>query len=217
MRAVELRAPAPITSEPLQLVERDLPEPGPGEVRVRVHACALLPDRSARRGGRSRAPAPSGRTGAPGGRHDRCARATVAPISSSATGWVCRGCTTPTATCEFCLRGEENLCEHADFTGWTVDGGYADALTVPESFAVQLPDALSDLEAAPLLCAGVIGYRALTARRGSTGRPRRVDGVRRVGAPGDPGAASLGLRRGGADPRRTPSRARARDGSIVGR
>ncbi len=63
--------------------------------------------------------------------------------------------------CEFCVRGEENLCEHADFTGWTVDGGYADALTVPEPFAVRLPESLGDLEAAPLLCAGVIGYRAL--------------------------------------------------------
>ena len=63
--------------------------------------------------------------------------------------------------CEFCVRGEENLCEHADFTGWTVDGGYADALTVPEPFAVRLPESLGDLEAAPLLSAGVIGYRAL--------------------------------------------------------
>lgn len=63
--------------------------------------------------------------------------------------------------CEFCTRGEENLCEQADFTGWTVDGGYADALTVPETFAVRLPETLGDLEAAPLLCAGVIGYRAL--------------------------------------------------------
>jgi alcohol dehydrogenase, propanol-preferring len=63
--------------------------------------------------------------------------------------------------CEFCRRGEENLCERAEFTGWTVDGGYADAITVPEAFAVALPDVLDDLEAAPLLCAGVIGYRAL--------------------------------------------------------
>ncbi len=63
--------------------------------------------------------------------------------------------------CEFCLRGEENLCAAADFTGWTVDGGYADAVTVPEAFAVRLPADLGDLEAAPLLCAGVIGYRAL--------------------------------------------------------
>jgi propanol-preferring alcohol dehydrogenase len=63
--------------------------------------------------------------------------------------------------CRYCMRGEENLCERARFTGWTVDGGYADALVVPEDFAVALPDTLDDLEAAPLLCAGVIGYRAL--------------------------------------------------------
>lgn len=64
-------------------------------------------------------------------------------------------------TCEFCRRGEENLCLDAQFTGWTVDGGYADAIVVPEDFAVRLPSDLDDLAAAPLLCAGVIGYRAL--------------------------------------------------------
>ena len=74
--------------------------------------------------------------------------------------------------CQFCRRGEENLCERADFTGWTVDGGYADALTVPEAFAVRLPDGLGDVEAAPLLCAGVIGYRAL--RRGEVRPGERV-------------------------------------------
>jgi propanol-preferring alcohol dehydrogenase len=63
--------------------------------------------------------------------------------------------------CAFCVRGEENLCVAAEFTGWTVDGGYADAIVVPEDFAVILPPALDDLAAAPLLCAGVIGYRAL--------------------------------------------------------
>jgi propanol-preferring alcohol dehydrogenase len=71
--------------------------------------------------------------------------------------WLHRTC----GVCDFCRRGEENLCEAAEFTGWTVDGGYADTLTVPEDFAVRLPGGLSDLEAAPLLCAGVIGYRAL--------------------------------------------------------
>jgi propanol-preferring alcohol dehydrogenase len=64
-------------------------------------------------------------------------------------------------TCAACRRGDENLCEHAQFTGWTVDGGYAEAIVVPEDFTVALPDDLDDLEAAPLLCAGVIGYRAL--------------------------------------------------------
>jgi propanol-preferring alcohol dehydrogenase len=71
--------------------------------------------------------------------------------------WLHRTC----GVCAFCRRGEENLCERAEFTGWTVDGGYAESLTVPEAFAVRLPAALGDLEAAPLLCAGVIGYRAL--------------------------------------------------------
>src|SRR4029079_12990845 len=63
----------------------------------------------------------------------------------------------------------ENLCVAAEFTGWTVDGGYADALVVPEAFAVRLPSSLGDLEAAPLLCAGVIGYRALRRAEGQPG------------------------------------------------
>jgi alcohol dehydrogenase, propanol-preferring len=74
--------------------------------------------------------------------------------------------------CAFCVRGEENLCETADFTGWTVDGGYADALVVPEDFAIELPASLEDLETAPLLCAGVIGYRAL--RRAEVAPGERV-------------------------------------------
>ena len=160
MRAIELRASAPITSEPLQLVERDLPEPGPGEVRVRVHACACCrTDLHIVAGdlGFPRLPVVLGHQAVGtidafgDGSHDlQLGDRVGVPWLHHTDG-----------TCEFCLRGEENLCEHADFTGWTIDGGYADALTVPESFAVQLPDALSDLEAAPLLCAGVIGYRAL--------------------------------------------------------
>jgi propanol-preferring alcohol dehydrogenase len=71
--------------------------------------------------------------------------------------WLHEAC----GVCPPCRRGDENLCERPRFTGWTADGGYADALTVPEAFAVSLPDALGDLEAAPLLCAGVIGFRAL--------------------------------------------------------
>jgi propanol-preferring alcohol dehydrogenase len=63
--------------------------------------------------------------------------------------------------CRFCLRGRENLCLHPEFTGWHHDGGYAELLVVPENFAYHIPDAFSDEEAAPLLCAGIIGYRAL--------------------------------------------------------
>jgi propanol-preferring alcohol dehydrogenase len=63
--------------------------------------------------------------------------------------------------CEFCRKGNENLCEKAKFTGYDVDGGYAEYTTVPEDFAYPIPEGFSDLQAAPLLCAGVIGYRAL--------------------------------------------------------
>jgi propanol-preferring alcohol dehydrogenase len=64
-------------------------------------------------------------------------------------------------TCEYCLRGEENLCDSPAFTGYTVDGGYAEYVAVREDFAVSLPAELQDLEVAPLLCAGVIGFRSL--------------------------------------------------------
>src|SRR4029078_3049796 len=81
--------------------------------------------------------------------------------------WLHRTC----GVCEFCARGEENLCVVAEFTGCTVEGGYAVALVVPEAFAVRLPSTLGDLEAAPLLCAGVIGYRALRRAEVQPGEP----------------------------------------------
>lgn len=160
MRAVELRAPAPITSEPLRLVERDLPEPRPGEVRVRVHACGCCrTDLHVVEGDLElpRLPVVPGHqaVGTVDALGEGCADLQLG--DRVGVPWLHH----TDGDCEFCLRGEENLCEHADFTGWTVDGGYADALTVPEAFAVRVPDALGDLEAAPLLCAGVIGYRAL--------------------------------------------------------
>jgi propanol-preferring alcohol dehydrogenase len=65
-------------------------------------------------------------------------------------------------SCRFCLRGEENLCLDPTFTGWDRDGGYAELVTVAEEFAYRIPDVFPDEEAAPLLCAGIIGYRALS-------------------------------------------------------
>src|SRR5262249_28926992 len=64
-------------------------------------------------------------------------------------------------TCPSCRRGEENLCADARFTGWDADGGFAEYAVVPEAFAYPIPEAFTDVEAAPLLCAGIIGYRAL--------------------------------------------------------
>jgi len=71
--------------------------------------------------------------------------------------WLHKTC----GSCEFCRRGDENLCDHARFTGYHVDGGYAEFTLAPERFAYRLPDGIPDAEAAPLLCAGIIGYRAL--------------------------------------------------------
>jgi propanol-preferring alcohol dehydrogenase len=160
MRAQQLTAAAPITSRPLVAVERPDPVPGPGEVRVQVHACGCCrTDLHVVEGELAlpRLPVVPGHqvVGEVDALGEGSAR--FAPGDRVGVPWLHRTC----GVCEFCVRGEENLCVAAEFTGWTVDGGYADALVVPEAFAVRLPSKLGDLEAAPLLCAGVIGYRAL--------------------------------------------------------
>lgn len=160
MRAVELRAPAPVTSRPLTLVDRPWPEPAADEVRVRVTACGCCrTDLHVVEGDLDlpRLPVVPGHQVV--GSVDTVGTAcrTSRPGDRVGVPWLHRTC----GSCAFCSRGEENLCERAEFTGWTVDGGYADAVTVPEAFVVRLPGGMHDLEAAPLLCAGVIGYRAL--------------------------------------------------------
>jgi propanol-preferring alcohol dehydrogenase len=160
VRAQVLHAPSRVARRPLILEDRPEPVPAEREVRVRVHACGCCrTDLHVVEGDLELPILPI----VPGhqvvGTVDAlgvgCTRLSVGDRVGVA--WLHETC----GGCEFCRRGEENLCEQARFTGWTVDGGYADALTVPEAFAVQLPEGLSDLEAAPLLCAGVIGYRAL--------------------------------------------------------
>jgi propanol-preferring alcohol dehydrogenase len=160
MKAQVLKRPAPIGTAPLQLVEREPPEPGRGEVRVRVRACACC---------RTDLHVVTGELELP--------KLPVVP-GHQVVGEVealGEGCTRLRAgqrvgvcwlhwadgVCLYCRRGSENLCEHALFTGWTADGGYAEAITVAEDFAIRLPDALDDLAASPLLCAGAVGYRAL--------------------------------------------------------
>jgi propanol-preferring alcohol dehydrogenase len=160
MRAQQLTRAAPIASRPLELVERDVPAPRSDEVLVRVTACGCCrTDLHVVEGdlALSRSPIVPGHQVV--GRVESVGAACRSVRVGDRVGvaWLHRTC----GRCEFCRRGEENLCVAADFTGWTVDGGYADAVTVPEAFVVHLPDALGDLEAAPLLCAGVIGYRAL--------------------------------------------------------
>jgi propanol-preferring alcohol dehydrogenase len=160
VRAQVLTRQRSIGERPLRLEERADPEPGPGEVRVRVRACACCrTDLHVVEGDLElpRLPLVPGHQGV--GTVDALGDGCTRLVAGERVGvawlhWTC-------ATCRFCVRGLENLCERAQFSGWTVDGAYAGATTVPETHAVRLPDGLSDTEAAPLLCAGVIGYRAL--------------------------------------------------------
>jgi propanol-preferring alcohol dehydrogenase len=152
--------PGPITDGPLELVDRDVPEPGPGEVRVRIAVCGVCRtdlhlaegDLPPRRHGVIPGHEIVGRVDAVGAGAERFTvgdRAGIAWLRH--TDWTCR----------FCLRGDENLCVSPRFTGWDADGGYAEAAVVDERYAYRLPASFSDEEAAPLLCAGIIGYRAL--------------------------------------------------------
>jgi propanol-preferring alcohol dehydrogenase len=170
-RAQLLSAAAPIGSRPLVAVERPPPEPAAHEVRVRVRACGCCrTDLHVVEGDLDlpRLPVVPGHqvVGEVDELGDGCEQ--LSRGDRVGIAWLHHTC----GVCEFCRRGEENLCVAADFTGWTVDGGYAEWATVPEAFAVRLPPDLDDLEAAPLLCAGVIGYRAL--RRAEVAPGERV-------------------------------------------
>jgi propanol-preferring alcohol dehydrogenase len=147
-------------TRPLALVETPPPEPGAAEVRVRVRACAIcrtdlhviegdLPVR--------RLPLVPGHQAV--GIVDRsgpgCTRLRTGDrVGIAWLRWTC-------GQCEFCRAGTENLCDASRYTGYHDDGGYADFAIVPEAFAYPIPAAFPDVAAAPLLCAGIIGYRAL--------------------------------------------------------
>lgn len=156
MRAMQLRAPG----EPLRKASLPIPEPGPGHLLLRVRACAvcrtdlhvidgelphpklpLTPGHEivgevVRVGDRVAEHRPGDRVGVPW------------------LGWTC-------GQCRYCRSGRENLCDAARFTGYTLDGGYAEYLLAEAAYAFAIPEAYSDLHAAPLLCAGLIGYRSL--------------------------------------------------------
>ena len=162
-------APAPAESRPLACVERDPPEPGPGELRVRVEVCGVCrTDLHVVEGDL----APRRARIVPGhevvGRVDACGPGAqrFRPGDRVGIAWLHRAC----GACRFCERGDENLCLAPRFTGWDVDGGYADFALAAEDFAYALPDALAPRAAAPLLCAGIIGYRAYLRARVKPGQ-----------------------------------------------
>jgi alcohol dehydrogenase, propanol-preferring len=156
MRAMLLERPG----TPLRLAEANLPEPGPGQMRVRVRACAVCrTDLHVVDGELPRPKLPlvpgheiAGAVDAvgPGATRYRVGERVGVPW----LGWTC-------GECPQCRAGRENLCAAARFTGYTLDGGYADFCVADERFCFALPAAFGDVAAAPLLCAGLIGYRSL--------------------------------------------------------
>ena len=160
MRAMQLKAPASIEQKPLELVELPDPEPGRGEIRLAVKVCGLChTDLHITEGELP----PHQPHIVPGhqivGVVDRCGEGGSAfkPGDRAGVPWLYH----TDQTCHYCLNGTENLCEHGLFTGYDVNGGYAQYHIVSQEFAYHLPDGFEDVQAAPLLCAGVIGFRAL--------------------------------------------------------
>jgi len=160
MKAMVLNAPKPVSGNPLVLQEVDVPEPGPGEIRVQVTACGIChTDLHTVEGDLPLPKLPL----IPGHQVVGVVNALGKGATRFAAGdrvgmaWLHSAC----GTCSFCRTGKENLCEKGRFTGYHTDGGYAEYTVVPETFAYRLPEGFPDEAAAPLLCAGIIGYRAL--------------------------------------------------------
>jgi alcohol dehydrogenase, propanol-preferring len=169
MKACLLRAPAPVEKSPLQFADAPDPQPGPGEILVRAKMCGVcrtdlhvvegeLPQR--------KSPVIPGhqivgvveKLGEGARRFSKGVRVGIAWLHHS------------DQACEYCRAGAENLCDHPAFTGYTVDGGYAEYAVAAEDFVYEIPDEFRDDQAAPLLCAGIIGFRCLrlsAAKRGS--------------------------------------------------
>jgi len=169
MKACVLRAPAKIETNPLEFVDVVTPVPGDKEVLVRVRACGVcrtdlhviegeLPPR--------KSPVIPGhqvvgiveKQGTNARRFATGARVGIAWLHKT------------DGTCSYCRSDAENLCDHPEFTGYSVDGGYAEYIVAPESFVYEIPEGFPDEQAAPLLCAGIIGFRSL-----------RLSGIKRGG------------------------------------
>ncbi len=160
MLVARLYQPRPIETHPLVLEEMPGPEPGAGQIRLRVRACGLChTDLHTIEGELTLPRLPI----VPGhqivGEVDQLGPGVTRfrPGDRVGVPWLYHTC----GQCEYCRRGQENLCDQAWFTGLHADGGYAQHMIVDQGFAYRLPDGYDDFQAAPLLCAGIIGYRAL--------------------------------------------------------
>ena len=160
MKAWVLENTAPVESRPLRLTEVPIPVLLPDEILVQVTACGICrTDLHVAEGEL----APHLQNVIPGHQIVGRIAATGNDVEGFEIGqrvgiaWLHRTC----GRCRYCRKGSENLCESADFTGWTVNGGFAEYAVAPAAFTYSLPEDFADLQAAPLLCAGIIGYRAL--------------------------------------------------------
>ncbi|HRD02392.1 MAG TPA: zinc-dependent alcohol dehydrogenase family protein [Candidatus Saccharicenans sp.] len=160
MKAMVLSDFSPIESRPLKLKEVSWPKPGPDELLIRVSYCGVChTDLHTVEGELPSVRLPR----IPGHQVVGWVEKTGEKVTLFQTGeragcaWLYQTC----GHCHFCLTQRENLCHKAKFTGYDVDGGYAELVVVPESFAYKLPENFPDDQAAPLLCAGIIGYRSL--------------------------------------------------------
>lgn len=160
MRAMQLAAYGPASTHPLAMTEREDPAPGPGEIAVRITACAVCrTDLQICEGDL----APKALPIVPGhqvvGRVESAGAGVERWSAGDRVGIAWLGWTD--GNCSQCLADRENLCARARFTGWDRDGGFATRIVANADYAFGVPDAFSDFDAAPLLCGGVIGYRAL--------------------------------------------------------
>ncbi|MCJ7625743.1 MAG: zinc-dependent alcohol dehydrogenase family protein [Anaerolineaceae bacterium] len=160
MKSMRLFTQKPVSESPLALVDLPKPSPGPGQVLLRVSVCGVCHTDLHTVEGDIHPPSLPVTPG-----HQVVARVealgegvdNLSPGERVGVPWLQRAC----GSCEYCLRGEENLCANAHFTGFHVDGGFAEYMLADASYALPLPDGISDESAAPLLCAGIIGYRSL--------------------------------------------------------
>jgi alcohol dehydrogenase, propanol-preferring len=176
MKAMLLRRIAPMGSSPLELVDLPTPEPGPGEVLLRVRCCAvcrtdlhviegdlpqqklpIIPGHQIVGTIEKLGPSLAAESQLAVSQEGRAEVARLRIGQRVGVAWLRHTC----GHCGFCTAGKENLCESARFTGYHADGGYAEYAVAPAAFCYELPEAFSDADAAPLLCSGIIGYRAL--------------------------------------------------------
>jgi alcohol dehydrogenase, propanol-preferring len=164
MLAWAVDVPGPIDSRPLRRIERPIPVPGHGQIRIRVRVCGVCrTDLHLAEGDL----VPKHRLVIPGhevvGVVDQLGDGSVRFALGDRVGvpWLAHTC----GICRFCTAGRENLCTDPRFTGWDLDGGYAPYMVADEAYVYAVPATFSDEEAAPLLCAGIIGYRALRRAR----------------------------------------------------